>query len=559
MYKRFTIYILLIVFISTCLINLQLQQGQFQFVDAVLLHKNTNHNSQVLLMPLDSRPPCTQFVEQLAAIAGIAVQLPPADYMDNYQKPGNRDALRKWFLANVNSNETAIVSVDMLIHGGLLASRLNVGDQDDTQSAIDVLKQAKTINPRLKLYVFSIIPRLIIADTPENMSHQRNMLKYSVQKDLLLTFENPLDYKKLIDLEGKLPPGIIERYTGLYEHNKRLNYALIDLAKQGIIDGLVIGQDDGQIFGLPNMAKSAIQHYIEQSNAKEKVFLTRGTDEVALTLLGYIIAKNADYKPRIFVRYSHKDAAAIVMPFMPHSVETTVNEKIHMVNGVRVTSPELADFVLYVHVGTREINDMVAKQAAGEIAAMINAGKRVAVVDLTEDYYASETIFPALLKNEVPLLRLSAYAGWNTTSNSLGTALAQVAILGASSTSSSDDHIISAWSANTEFLLCRFFDDWYFQKEIQPVINASLRKSALDPYHLGQNYKSTNSAVQKMINEKTQYWFYRQLWNKPFIIETSTQPVKVLISDFSLTAYLPWDRTFEVRLNPQLSIIKINE
>lgn len=558
MYKRFAIYIFLIIFISSCLINLQLQRGQFQIVDTTVLHKDTDYSSRLLLIPLDSRPPCTQFVEQLAAVAGTSVQIPPAELMDNYKKPGNRQALRKWLLENAQSNTTAIVSVDMLIHGGLLASRLNVGGQEDAQSVIDIFKQAKMINPQLKLYVFSIIPRLIIADTPENMSQQKNMLKYSIQKDLALTFENPLDYKMLMDLESKLPAEIIARYTGLYEHNKQLNYALIDLAKQGVIDGLVIGQDDGQAFGLPNMAKGAIQHYIDQTDVKEKVFVTRGTDEVALTLLGYIIAKNANYQPKIFVRYSHKAAAGIVMPFMPHSVETTVNEKIHLVNGIRVLSPEVADFILYVHVGTHEINNTVVEQAAHEIMAMINAGKKVAVVDLTEDFYASETVFPTLLKQEVPLLRLSAYAGWNTTSNSIGTALAQVAIWGASSSApASEERLISAWSANTNFLLCRFFDDWYFQKEIQPAINASLRKSSIDPYNLGQKYHSTNSAVQKMINEKAQYWFYRQLRNKPFIIETSGQPVKVLISDFSFAANLPWDRTFEVRLEPQLNMSRI--
>lgn len=557
MYKRFILYTLLIFFFIACLINVRYQTGQLTIVDAVPFSSDRYYSGKILLVPLDSRPPCTQFVEQLASIAGISVQMPPRELMDNYKEPANRLALREWFLQNAKSSETAIVSADMLIHGSLLASRLNVGDQGDVQSSIDILKQAKQSNPNLKLYVFSIIPRLIIADTPENMSHQRNMLKYSIQKDLLFTFENPLDYKKLQELENKLPPETIERYLNLYDHNKRLNYALINLAKQGIIDGLVIGQDDGQAFGLPNMAKNAIQHYIEQTGAIDKVFITRGTDEIALTLLGHTVAKTAGYAPNIFVQYSHVNAASVVMPFMPHSVETTVNEKIRMVNGVRVASPELADFTLYVHVGTRNLNDTTMEQAAAEIKNMLNNGRRVAIVDLSEDYYASETLFPALMKIEVPLLKLSAYAGWNTTSNSIGTALAQIAILGSASVSPSLEQALAIWSANTKFLVCRFFDDWYFQKEIQPALNSSLRNAGVDPYQLGDKYMSTNHAVQKMINEKTQYWFYRQMAQKPFLVKAGDQSAQVIISDFSLIAQLPWERTFEVRLEPQLNILRI--
>lgn len=558
MYKRFILFILIVTLMAAVLATIQLQTGQVKFASIVSTEIVADYQAQILLVPLDSRPPCTQFVEQLAAIGRTSVHMPPQELLGKYRIPGDKHAIREWFRQKSQTMDTAIVSIDMLIHGGLWTSRLQAAQHDDIQAVMELLKHAKRNNPNLKLYAFSIIPRLIIADTEENAAHQKNMLKYSVEKDLLLTFENPFNYQKLIDFEAKLPPEIIERYQNLYEQNKRLNYMLTELVKDGTIDGLVIGQDDGHYFGLPNMVKSAVEHYVEQSGLRHKIVVTRGTDEVALTILGHIITKNTSYTPRIYVRYSHKDAPAIVMPFMPHSVNTTVNEKIRMVNGIRVDAPEQADFILYVHIGTRFLSGYTYDNAAREIKAMINAGQRVAVVDLTEDYYASETIFPWMLKHEVPLMRLSAYAGWNTTSNSIGTAVTQLAISGSSPTAAlSAGQALFVWKAHTKFLLSRFFDDWYFQKEIQPFVDTNLKAAGINPHSLGDAYPATKKLVQKIVNDKSQYWYIRHLRYKPETIETREQPLQVMVSAFSVETDLPWQRTFEVYLQPHLTVVEI--
>lgn len=73
-------------------------------------------------MPLDSRPACTNFVVALGKIANIKVIVPPSRTLnlDNYQQPGNKQALINWLQQQSSSADYAIISTDMLIHGGLL-------------------------------------------------------------------------------------------------------------------------------------------------------------------------------------------------------------------------------------------------------------------------------------------------------------------------------------------------------------------------------------------------------------------------------------------------------
>lgn len=237
MFKRFIFYFAFMIVLSAILISIRHQTGNLMIVETARTELTHFAKPGILLVPLDSRPPCTQFVAQLAAIGGKPVLMPPSEYLDHYKTPAKQKQVREWFLEHAKSSDTAIVSVDMLIHGGLLASRLSAGSEVDAQAVVDLLRKVKQDNPALKLYVFSIIPRLLLADTDEYYTHQKNVFNYSVRKDLLLTFENPIDYFKLRELEAQIPSLVIERYNSLYIKNKQFSYTLIGLAQEGIIDG----------------------------------------------------------------------------------------------------------------------------------------------------------------------------------------------------------------------------------------------------------------------------------------------------------------------------------
>lgn len=513
-------------------------------------------NIKVLLIPLDSRPPCTQFVIELGRLAGIETILPPSEILDNYRQPAQQAVLRQWLLDNITQVDAAIISVDMLIHGGLLASRHAAGTDEDINQTMEVLQRIHESNPQLPLYVFSIIPRLLLADDPVNAPWQKPVMNYSILKNQLELFDNPIDGKKLRDLEDKIPPQVLQRYVSLYQRNIAINKRLIDLTAKGTIYFLALGQDDGQPFGLPNQAKEQLSQYVQYHILDgKKTIITRGTDEIALTLMGRYANDHLHWSPQVYVTWSHPKGPSMVMPFMPHSIARTVEEKLATLGATPVSNIRDADFVLYIHAGNSKTTPNQLKRAAEDVSALINQNYYVAIVDLTEDYYAHQTLFPWLTTKNVDLTKLASYAGWNTTSNSVGTALAQASIFTGRLHQVVQHEQLSLYAAQLTFLTNRFLDDWYYQKQIQPVINKELKIAKINPNLLGEHYSTTNNRINRLLVSSGDQLLRQVLAPKTITIETQ----KYRVNHFELYSILPWDRTFEIKITPVLSFVELQK
>ena len=317
------------------------------------------------------------------------------------------------------------------------------------------------------------------------------------------------------------------------------------------MDALVIGQDDGYHFGLPNVVKARLESAINSAKLSDTVVLTRGADEVAQTMLGRFA--NALKPPvRIYVEYSAADAPHIVMPFMSHSVATTVTEKIQLLHATEVATEQQADFILFVHIGRQSSTPGKLQAAAGRLRHLLDSGRSVALVDLAENFYASQTLLPYAIEAGISIDRLTAYAGWNTASNAIGTAVTQAALYtgrqkeGASSLRLHYD--------NLTFTTARVLDDWHYLKSIQPQIDKKLLRAGIDPYHLQSHRPNTEALIRRAMNERSRL-LLRQALNRPFRWPGFEQPF--LINAIDPVIQLPWDRTFEIKLDANLELIQL--
>ncbi|MBQ5419539.1 MAG: DUF4127 family protein, partial [Selenomonas sp.] len=208
-------------------------------VPAVQYEKN------ILLIPLDGRPPCRQFVIDAAAIAGVNVQTPPTELQDYYSAPGDTAGMRSWIRENLAANQAAIISIDQLLYGGLLAAREQEAPEDKQQALINYLRELHQKYPDIPLLAFSILPRQTPQDTIDGYQERKDLLAYSRLKGRQ-AMGLSVDETELARLQSTIPAASLQKYLAHFAENTALNQKLIALVQEGVLSRLVLGQDDGE-------------------------------------------------------------------------------------------------------------------------------------------------------------------------------------------------------------------------------------------------------------------------------------------------------------------------
>ena len=134
---------------------------------------------KVLLVPLDSRPPCGQLVADNGRTAGIEIILPPSETMDFYTLPGDTSKRRKWLYDEIKNFDEAIISIDQLLYGGLIASRNKTIKDEDITVLAEYLKKLHGDNPNIKIHAFSILPRMNPPDFVEKYQDRKKLMEWS--------------------------------------------------------------------------------------------------------------------------------------------------------------------------------------------------------------------------------------------------------------------------------------------------------------------------------------------------------------------------------------------
>lgn len=548
---------LLIIFIITALAVFSFCLHPSQSGSSIIL-KQAPSIRTVLLIPLDSRPPCNQFVIDAAKIGNIKIITPPNEILDYYYQESNTQAVADWLKDNLKKADAAIISVDQLLHGGLIASREGRKSPADAKKLLDYLRQLHRQNPTIPIYAFNILPRLTPPPSIGGYSLWSDFIEYSRLTDKLSLDYSSAEAEKLQKLKSELPAADLARYHSLFENNYLLNRELAKLAKDGTLKQLIIGQDDGEKYGLPNMKKRELQAFLTQKKIPaEKVFITHGADEIALSLIAKISAEQHHYIPKIHLEYNVPSAPDFIMPYMAGTVETTIHEKLQLAGASVCTDPADADFTLFV-----SCNDNYSlasrKESADRVKYLLSSGHSVALVDLCENFLAEETVFPFLIKNNTPLQQLIAYSGWNTASNSLGTAISQAIIFnGTKKDLPNKEAALALWQNNLEFLNNRFLEDYCFLKDIIDKVNFHLIKAGYTntgDLDLEHNYRFANAMLQDSVAERLSRLKQTKSFQAPVTIKVPAAQARLRVKDLTVDTCFPWPRTFEIYLRTTLTL-----
>ena len=508
---------------------------------------------RIVLVPLDGRPPCRQLVLDAADVAGTEIAALPYEMQDYYTMPGETKEAQKWLRENLAQSDAAIISIDQLLYGGLLAAREADKSPDEIEAFIAYLRELHAAHPTVPLYAFSILPRMIPPASIDDYYDNKYLLAYSRLADRYALCGDPEDAAKMQELEEKINPASLAQYLALFEQNERLSHALIELVKEGTLERLLIGQDDGEKYSIPNIEKRHLQAFlIEEQIPKEKAAIVHGADELALTLLAAISAVRNGHSPQIFLDWNDESAPDEILPFMAISLRETAREKIAVFGGECTASAASADFVLFISAGSEE-NLSSRRKSVERIESYLVSGTPVALVDLSRHFAAEETLLPLLIERGAPIEGLRSYAGWNTASNSVGTALSQAAIFTAArEKAATRDEIFALHAANLKLLNNRFLEDYFYLKDVITLVNTNLKKNGTKNVYdldLERDYLAATAMLRKAMSDRLQTFKSTKACRRPFRVHLpGGESAELTVYNLQTDMSFPWPRTFEIYL-----------
>lgn len=485
-------------------------------------------SQSILFVPLDDRPCCLDLVQRLAGLADRQVRIPDRESLGRFQKPGNPKAILDW-LQGQPSDLPLIASLDMLSWGGLIASRHPDSDPQSARAnferflSLQDTRQAPT-------YAFKTLLRTAPTQTSVEETEQAEQivalsrLGFLKEKMRLGAQNGGHVDAAMAQLKESISPAFLDRYLGVRKRNHQFDRYVVESASH--FDALLVAMDDCQTEGWNLIEKENLQKLAEER--RMAVDFYPGTDESAGLLLARLLCAETGIEPV----WSHSHLPLTQTRYEDRPLGALLQSQLQ---AARLRQGRCRrKLFMFGRLGTQQEAD---RQAGGSrverdsieaflqaLEAALDDGDSCVVADLAFANGGDLGLVDALLERKLAP-RLTGYSAWNTAGNTLGTALAMLALY-PEFPNERQEH------ARRLLLWERLTDDAFYQsrfrfrlkKEIGPGLNLAGDELTAAEKLLGGEFHN----------------FAADLWARLFPQEP---PLPFRVS-------LPWGRLFEVAIEP---------
>ncbi|AWL11988.1 hypothetical protein HMF8227_01513 [Saliniradius amylolyticus] len=479
----------------------------------------------ILALPVDGRPVTREQLGLLARAADCELLLPEVDALGFFREPADRKQLHQWIHQQASKADGFILSLDMLVYGGLVPSRFIEDDLDSLREWLELLKDLKQHYPDKPLYGFCATMRM--SNNNENEEEKlywadygTDIWEWSFYSDRFDCLADSEDKTRAEAAKARIPKAIREDYLATRRRNLAITEQILDWVDDGIIDRLILPQDDTAEYGFNIAERRHWQQQVASRGLSQNVAIYAGADEVAATLLACQLQQlGVVEKTRLAIDPHHADSLSqMVARYEDRPVVDSLQGQIAAAGAELVSSPDDADAIIAVHCQGHQQGDWALGYPLPEslphdpewLERIANVDKPVGLLDLAYANGGDPELIQAL---DAKLNQFSAYGAWNTASNSIGFLVTQLCL------AKKPDA-----AANRHLLAIRLLDDYLYQ--------ARLRQ------HLRRQLTGTESASELTALARKTYLSVARQWLADHGLED------IQLDD----VYLPWQRSFEIGL-----------
>ncbi|MFG2058402.1 DUF4127 family protein [Micromonospora sp. NPDC048930] len=512
----------------------------------------------VALVPLDDRPVNTYCPQMTAASAGARVQLPPRDLLGRFFTPGDGAAIARW-LGATDGVDGYVISVSMLAYGGLIASRTAAPTLAAALANLAAIRDLRAARPGVVIEVHDTIQRLAVTSTGTDLDKYRDLLvQWAKLYDQVVNLGQEELRAQLDAVRARIPDQVVEDYLAARARNHQVNRLMVEWVADGTISHLVLSEDDTAPVGLARAERVELEALVARLGVGDRVEIFPGADEVDALLVARVIA--AGTAPTYRVEYAGVSGEGWTAQLEGIPFAENIRRHVATVGG-RVVDGD-ADIVLAVNTPSAASGQRAADLDAfvGRIGDLLAAGTPVIVVDPLIVNKADHELV-ARMENRLDLAVLLSYSAWNTGGNALGLALghgtARWAYLRSAGRGFGVPDLRGPGLAHAEYLLYRFVKDDPWKNIVQVEAYAHARAQGWDPLALTAAQKSYfDGWVRDRLVPLTERYFADHFAGHRVVLGARGEQTftATLARVESVRVELPWDRLFEVILEPRLQL-----
>lgn len=456
--------------------------------------------TKVLYVPLDERACNYRYPQELAQLTqNIELLVPPKEWMGFCKRPADVEKLWAWVFSHADECEYAILSVDTLVYGNIVGSRIHQRNEVECQTLLDHFAILKQNHPALHIHAFNLVARVAAynnaAEDPDYWAqHGAAIWRFGYLTDRQQRgIGGPEEQSELENLRGALPPQELEDFLCRRKTDLATNLRCVELTDQGVFDVLTIPKDDTAEYGYAAMDQQAIAKLVRQKRLMGRVLVYPGADEVGCVLFARVYNLITGYVPRVYPRFSSVLGPQIVPLYEDRPLYESVKSQIVSAGGICVESAAESDCLLAINSpGKAMIEASVQAQKDISFSSHINMHEFLRYIHYYHACYQKpiglaevsvcngcENEFMAYALQSGVLDEVTAVGGWNTAQNTIGVVLAQTVIAAHEHGFSAPAQLDAMKRQKAHALIA----DWLFQSNVLPWFLKET-EGKIDPFAL---------------------------------------------------------------------------
>lgn len=492
---------------------------------------------KIVLLPLDERPCNFDFPYKLFNSKEIQIIRP--EKLGDKKHAANCEEINQFLLNSCKDAEGLVISIDTLLYGGLIPSRLHQISKEEISKRLELIKTLKENNSKLKIYAFQCIMRCPKYSSNDEEPDYYEECGSEIHKIGELEHKHKLGMGNEEELEN-LYKLVKDEYLKDYKNRRELNISFnsltLDYVKEGIIDFLIIPQDDSAKYGFTAMDQEIVREKIHEELLQDVVLMYPGADEIAMTLLTRVTNEMNERTPKVFVKYASIHAPFLIPAYEDRSLGETIKYHVLAAGCSVASSLQEADLILAISAPGGEMLEASMQPVMNHnygvernitefvffVEEQIISGKPVTIGD-NAFANGSDLELVGLLNKKDLLLKVAGYAGWNTSSNTIGTAISEGVLY----------LYRGDCTEHRNFLVERYIEDAGYCAKVRKFVAQNKLEA------LGFNYfdvKEKDGIVSHLVNELLDDF-----------VQTRLSSIAKNINIISVN--MPWKRMFEIGLN----------